>query len=110
MDMVIHRFDVWLAALDPTVGKVTYKTRPCLVISPDEMNTSMGIVMAAPLTTTLRPYPFRCNIEFKKKKGQIALDQLRTLDKSRMVRRLGALNTADSKAVCVLLVEMFSYE
>jgi mRNA interferase MazF len=110
MDMVIHRFDVWLATPHPTVGKEMYKTKLCLVISPDEINRSMGTVIAAPLTTTLRPYPFRYNIEFKKKNGQIALDQLRTLDKSRMVRRLGALNTADSKAVCSLLVEMFSYE
>jgi mRNA interferase MazF len=110
MDMVIHRFDVWLISLDATVGKEMQKTRPCIVISPDEINRSMGVVIAAPLTTTVMPFPFRYNIAFKNKHGQVALDQLRMMDKSRLVKKIGVLPAADAEAICNLLLEMFSYE
>ena len=108
--MVIRRFEVWLISLDPTVGKEMQMTRPCIVISPDEINRSIGVVIAAPLTTTVKPFPFRYNLVFKTKNGQVALDQLRMMDKSRLVKKIGVLPAADAEANCNLLQEMFSYE
>ncbi len=85
--MVIGRFEVWLTSLDPALGSEIKKTRPCLVISPDEANKYLNTIVALPLTSTLRSYPTRVNCLFKKKKGQIAIDQVRSLDKKRLVRK-----------------------
>ena len=105
--MVIRRFDVFLVALDPTVGSEIKKTRPCLVVSPDEMNRHIATVIVAPLTTRGRAYPTRIACRFQGKNGQIVLDQLRTIDKARLVRRLGAVRPAALKAVLAVLAEMF---
>jgi mRNA interferase MazF len=85
----VKQYDLYLVNLDPTVGSEIRKTRPCLVLSPDEMNDSLRTVQVAPLTTTLRKYPWRVAITFQGKDGMVALDQIRTVDKGRLVRRLG---------------------
>ena len=108
MGVVAARFDVFLVILDPTVGHEIKKTRPCLVISPDEMNQHIGTVIVAPMTTKGRPYPTRVPVTFKKKVGQIVLDQLRTVDKRRLVKRMGKIDDAAARSVLALLGEMFA--
>jgi len=106
--VVVKRFDVYLVNLDPTIGREIKKTRPCLVISPDEMNRHIGTVIVAPMTTQGQAYPTRISCRFQGKNGQIVLDQIRTIDKTRLVKKLGQINTATQKAVIVLLAEMFA--
>ena len=106
--MVVRRFDVCLVNLDPTLGAEIQKTRPCLVISPDEMNRHIATVILAPMTTAGRDYPTRIACHFQGKHGQIVLDQLRTVDRSRLVRRLGRLSTDEQKAVLIALAELFA--
>jgi mRNA interferase MazF len=105
----IKRFEVWLVALDPTRGAEIQKTRPCLVVSPDEMNGHLRTVIVAPMTTTNRPYPTRIAIHFQGKNGQIALDQIRTIDKGRLVRRVGKIDAKRAESVCAMLAEMFAH-
>jgi mRNA interferase MazF len=102
-----RRSDVWLVALDPTQGSEIRKTRPCLLVSPDEMNRYLGAIIVAPLTSTLRAYPTRVTLRFQRKLGQVALDQIRTIDKSRLIRRLGQIPEATAGQVSAVLVEMF---
>jgi mRNA interferase MazF len=106
--MVVQRFDVYLVNLDPTVGSEIRKTRPCLVISPDEMNRWIRTVIVAPMTTKGRPYPTRVACEFQGKQGQIVLDQIRTVDKRRLVRRLGSVDEITRVSVLATLAEMFA--
>jgi mRNA interferase MazF len=106
MDMV-KRFEVYLVNLDPTVGAEIQKTRPCVIISPDEMNVSLRTVIVAPLTSTRKTYACRVNTEFLNTLGQVALDQIRSVDKSRLVKRLGALSKQEAQETCAVLVEMF---
>ena len=110
MDVVIspRRFDVILVNLDPTVGSEVRKTRPCLVVTPDEMNGPLRTVIVAPLTSTLRPYAMRVPIRFRRKNGMVMLDQLRAIDKSRIVRKLGVANEETARRVAATLVEMFT--
>lgn len=106
--MVAPRFDVFLVRLGPTEGREIRKTRPCLVISPDEMNHHIDTVIVAPMTTKGRPYPTRVPVRFKGKSGQIVLDQIRTVDKSRLVKSLGRINDATRARVLALLAELFA--
>ncbi len=106
--MVVRRFDVHLVALDPTVGSEIQKTRPCLIVSPDESNRHIATVIVAPMTTGGRPYPTRVPCRFQDQDGQVVLDQLRTVDKVRLVRRLGRLATGEQKSVLSALAEMFA--
>jgi len=106
--MVVKRFDVFLVNLDPTVGSEIKKTRPCLVISPDEMNRWIRTVIVAPMTTKGREYPTRVVCQFQGKDGQIVLDQVRTVDKARLIRKLGELDKVEQRNVLVTLTEMFS--
>lgn len=108
MAMVVKRFDVYLVNLDPTVGSEIQKTRPCLVISPDEMNRYIATVIVAPMTTQGRDYPTRVACAFQGRDGQIVLDQVRTVDKVRLVRRLGRIDTATQKDILASLAEMFA--
>ncbi len=101
------RGEIWLAALDPTIGSEIQKTRPCVVISPPEMNNFLRTVTVAPMTTGSRPAPFRIAIRFRGKDGLILLDQLRTLDRQRLVQRLGAVNRMTLQATLAALREMF---
>ena len=106
--MVVRRFEVYLVALDPTLGHEIKKTRPCAIVSPDEMNAHISTVIVAPMTTQGRPYPTRIPCRFRRKAGQVVLDQLRTVDKARLVRKLGALPPATQKEVLSALSEMFA--
>ena len=108
MGVVVKRFDLYLVNLNPTIGREIKKPRPCLVISPDEMNRHIGTVIVAPMTTQGQAYPTRISCRFQGKNGQIVLDQIRTIDKTRLVKKLGQINTATQKAVIVLLAEMFA--
>jgi len=106
--MVVSRFDVYLIRLDPTQGREIRKTRPCLIISPDEMNQHIDTVIIAPMTTKSRPYPTRVQVRFKGKSGQIVLDQIRTVDKSRLVKRVGRIDELTRRQVLTLLAELFA--
>lgn len=106
---MVARGEVYLINLDPTIGSEVQKTRPCLIVSPDEMNKYIRTVIIAPMTTNLRNYKSRIEIEFKEKKGQVMLDQLRTVDKQRLVKKQGQLSSEDIKKVLALLQEMFAY-
>ena len=90
--MVVARFEVHLVRLDPTEGHEIRKTRPCLIVSPDEMNRHIGTVIVAPMSTKGRPYPTRVPVRFKRQTGQVVLDQVRTVDKTRLVKRLGRID------------------
>ena len=101
------RGEIWLAALDPTVGSEIQKTRPCVVISPAEMHDFLRTVTVAPMTSGSRPAPYRIPLRFRRKDGLILLDQLRTLDRQRLVRRLGTVNTNTLRRILAALREMF---
>jgi len=106
--VVVRRFDVYLVNLDPTLGSEIRKTRPCVVISPDEMNQYVRTVIIAPLTTKGRAYPTRITCRFEGKVGQVVLDQIRTVDKVRLVRKLGRLAESAQAQVLGVLAEMFA--
>ncbi len=106
--MVARRFDVFLVSLDPTIGREIKKTRPCVVISPDEMNRHVRTVIVAPMTTRGRDYPTRVPCRFERKAGQVVLDQIRKVDSERLVRRLGVLPAAAQPRVLEVLAEMFA--
>src|SRR3970040_487028 len=98
--MVVKRFDVYLINLDPAIGSEIQKTRPCLVISPDEMNRFIRTVIVAPMSTKGAAYPTRVPCKFQGKQGQVVLDQVRTVDKTRLIRRLGKVGPAVQQNVC----------
>jgi mRNA interferase MazF len=106
--MVVSRFEVYLVNLDPTLGSEIKKTRPCVVVSPDEMNRHIATVIVAPMTTAGRVYPTRVPCRFQGKSGQIVLDQIRTVDKARLIRRLGKLDQRTQSAVLTSLAELFA--
>jgi mRNA interferase MazF len=106
--MVVKRFDVFLIHLDPTLGREIKRIRPCLVISPDEMNHHISTVIIAPMTTKEQSYPTRVTCQFQGKKGQIVLDQIRTVDKKRLIKNLGRIDQSAQKAVLNILAEMFA--
>ena len=106
--MVVARFEVYLVRLDPTQGHGIRKTRPCVVISPDEMNRHIGTVIVAPLTTKGRPYPTHIPVRFQRKSGQVILDQIRTINKTRLVHRLGRISDKAVREVLAVLGEMFA--
>lgn len=106
--MVVKRFEVYLINLDPTVGSEIRKTRPCLIISPDEMNRFTRTVIVAPMTSKGTTYPTRIPCRFQGKDGQVVLDQTRTVDKARLVRRLGKIDKQTQANVLSVLGEMFA--
>lgn len=106
--MEINRFEVFLVNLDPTVGHEIKKTRPCLIISPDEMNHHIRTVIIAPMTTKGRPYPTRVPCKFKDKSGLIVLDQIRTVDSARLARKVGRISRKTASQVLAVLNEMFA--
>lgn len=108
MVMVVNRFDVFLVNLDPTIDSQIKKTRPCLIISPNEINHYISTVIVAPMTTKGQPYPTRVTCQFQGKEGQIVLDQIRTIDKIRLVKLLGQITTEEQKAVLDILAEIFA--
>ncbi len=109
MAMVVNRFDVYLINLDPTIGSEIQKTRPCLIISPDEMNRHIRTVIVAPMTTAGKDYPTRVTCKFKKKKGQIVLDQIRTIDKKRLIKKVGTIDPEIQLEVISVLQRLFAF-
>ena len=105
---LVERFDVYLISLDPTKRSEIKKTRPCLIISPNEMNRHIRTVIVAPMTSTIRNYPTRVTTTFERKKGQIVLDQIRTVDKKRLIKKLGRVSTSSQKKVLATLKEIFA--
>jgi mRNA interferase MazF len=106
--VVVDRFDLFLVALDPTIGSEIKKTRPCVIISPNEMNKFSNTIIIAPLTSKTRTYPTRINITFQNKKGQVVLDQIRSIDKRRLLKKIGKVSEHMEDKICNVLVEMFS--
>lgn len=105
--MVVNRYDIYVVSLDPTRGSEIKKTRPCVIISPDEINHNINTVIIAPMTSSVKQYPTRVTIEFQGKKGQIVLDQIRTVDKARLIKKIGRLKKAKYEKVTTTLQEMF---
>jgi mRNA interferase MazF len=103
-----ERFDVYLVNLDPTVGAEIQKTRPCVIISPNEINRHLKTVIVAPMTSTVRQYPSRVAVQFRGQQGEIALEQIRTIDTERLVKRWGALESQTTEEICRVLLEMFA--
>ncbi len=106
--MVINRFEVFLVNLDPTIGHEIKKVRPCVVISPDEMNHNIKTAIIAPLTTKGQNYPSRVSCRFKGKVGQIVLDQIRTVDQTRLVKKMGRIDTKTAMLILEVLQEIFA--
>jgi mRNA interferase MazF len=109
MAVVAERFDVYLVNLDPTVGSEIQKARPCLIISPDEMNHHIKTVIVAPMTSAGKDYPTRVSCKLKRKQGQIVLDQIRTIDKSRLIKKLGTIDPKAQLEVISTLQRLFAY-
>ncbi len=109
MAVVVNSFDVFLVNLDPTVGSEIQKTRPCLVISPDEMNRNIRTVIIAPMTSSGKDYPTRVACTFQKKQGQIVLDQIRTIDKNRLLKKLGTIDSQTQLDTISILQRVFAY-
>jgi mRNA interferase MazF len=106
--VIVRRGEIWLATLDPTIGAEIQKTRPCVIISPPELHDFLRIVTIAPMTTGSRAAPYRIPLRFRRKNGLILLDQLRTLDKRRLVRRLGVVSDNTLRLTLAALREMFA--
>lgn len=106
--MVAKRYEVWLINLDPTIGREINKTRPCLIISPDEMSP-LSTVLVAPMTSQGFEFPSRISCSFSNKSGLVVLDQIRAVDKQRLIKRLGKLDKATQVKVANRLVEMFTF-
>lgn len=105
---MVNRFDVFLVSLDPTIGAEIQKTRPCVVISPDQMNRNMRTVLIAPMTSKGRDYPMRVACQFENKPGEVILDQIRGVDKRRLIKRLGRVSDAEGQLILKVLMEMFA--
>jgi mRNA interferase MazF len=105
----MNRFDVYTVNLDPTMGVEIKKTRLGVIISPDEMNQYIGTVIIAPMTTSKKMYKSRVNIKFQGKDNQIVLDQVRAVDKQRLLKQIGKITEKDSLSVCNTLIQMFTY-
>lgn len=105
---MVNRFDVYFVEFDPTKGSEINKTRPAVILSPEEMNNSLNTVIIAPLTSTLKNYPTRVNCTVKNKKGQIALDQLRCIDKSRLKTKLSTISEKEQSEIFDILQKIFS--
>jgi mRNA interferase MazF len=106
--MVINRFDVFLINLDPTIGVEIKKTRPCVIVSPNEMNRQIKTVIIAPMTTKGIAYPTRVACKFQGKQGQVVLDQIRTVDKTRLAKKLGRVDGKTQSEILTVLAEMFA--
>ncbi len=105
---MVKRFEVYLINLDPTIGTEIQKTRPCLIISPNEMNRPLDTVIIAPMTTVIRKYPTRVIYEFQGKQGQVVLDQIRTVDQGRLIKKLGDIDLKTQDEVLKVLQKIFT--
>jgi len=108
MAVVMERFAIFLVKLDPVTGAETAKTQPCIIVSPEEINRSLATVIDAPMTTVRRGWPTRIQLVFQGKTGEIALDQIRAVDKTRRIKRLGKLDRRTASIVLDSLGELFA--
>jgi mRNA interferase MazF len=106
---MVKRFEIWEVVLDPTMGSEINKKRPCVVVSPEEINHFLNTVIIVPLTSAIKPYPSRLNFEFMGKRGQLVIDKIRSIDKHRLGKKLGVLDGEKAKELCLLLGETFKY-
>ena len=106
---MVKRFDIWMVSLNPVVGSEIKKTRPCVVVSPNEANQHLNTVTVVPLTSSLKAYPTRVTLRFQDKQGEMAIDQIRSIDKSRLIGRLGHLDQKTARKLCGFLVQTFQY-
>lgn len=106
---MVKRFEVWAVELSPTQGSEINKVRPCLIVSPNEVNRFLNTVIVVPLTSTIKPYPTRLNCQFQGKNGQLVIDQIRSVDKSRLIEKLGNMEAKTNKDTCALIIETFKY-
>ena len=109
MDMVINRFDVFFVDLNPTLGSVINKIRPCVVVSPNQMNNALNTVIVAPLTSTIKNYPMRVKCMVNNREGQIALDHLRSIDKTRLQNKIDSVGKTTQMKLIETLLDMFTY-
>ena len=107
---MVKRFEVWNIELNPTKGSEINKVRPCLVVSPNEVNKFLNTVVIVPMTSTIKPYPTRLNCHFKGKNGQLVVDQIRCVDKTRLIEKLGIMDTKTCKEISMLILETFKYQ
>lgn len=107
---MVKRFEVWNIELNPTKGSEINKMRPCLVVSPNEVNKFLNTVVIVPMTSTIKPYPTRLNCHFKGKNGQLVVDQIRCVDKTRLIEKLGIMDTKTCKEISLLIIETFKYQ
>ena len=107
---MVKRFEVWNIELNPTQGSEINKIRPCLVISPNEVNKFLNTVVIVPMTSTIKPYPTRLNCHFEGKNGQLVVDQIRCVDKTRLIEKLGIMDTKTCKEISMLIIETFKYQ
>jgi len=105
--MVVLKNEVWLTSLDPTIGREINKARPCVILSPDVINKYSATVTVAPLTSTLKKYPTRIDYNVNGKKGQIVIDQIRSIDKSRLIKKISSINEVTSEKVYKTIVAYF---
>ena len=110
MVTAVRRYDVHLVDLEPTRGHEIRKTRPCVVVSPDEMNRHIRTAIVAPMTSVRRDYPTRVDVTFRRRQGQVALDQIRTVDRSRLVQHLGRLPQPQARVIADTLQRMFAFD
>ena len=107
---MVKRFEVWNIELNPTKGSEINKIRPCLIVSPNEINKFLNTIVIVPMTSTIKPYPTRLDCHFKDKPGQLVIDQIRSIDKSRLIEKLGTMDVNTCKNVCALIIETFKYQ
>ena len=107
--VIMKQFEVWTVELNPTKGTEINKTRPCLIISPNSINKMLNTVIVAPLTHSKKNYPSRIDCSFKKEAGQVVLDQIRSVDKIRLTKKIGKMDTETSRNVCTILQVMFEF-
>lgn len=107
--VIMRQFEIWIVESNPTKGVEINKTRPCLIISPNSINKMLDIVIVAPLTHSIKNYPSRVDCNFKSEAGQIVLDQIRAVDKSRLTKKIGRVDAETSKNVCTILQVMFQF-
>jgi len=104
--MVVKQYEIYLLNLDPTIGSEIRKTRPCIIISPNEMNRHLNTVIIAPMTSTIKKYPTRVSLEFLGKKGEVVLDQIKTIDKKRIIKKMGKIRNETIKSIKEGIKEM----
>ncbi len=105
--MVVFKNEIWLTTLDPTIGREINKARPCVILSPDVLNKYSATVTVAPLTSTLKKYPTRIDCNVNGKNGQIVIDQIRCIDKSRLIKKISSINEVTSEKVYKTIVAYF---